>query len=118
MKNDKVFRFSLQFSNETEENKRAGEFLESLGNRKSVVIVAAINEYLKNHPVENGSVKVEVTSELNVSSITKMIEDIVAAKLANVVIASPDTSDAQKEEIQGEITADVAAMLDNLDMFV
>lgn len=117
MRNEKAFRFSLQFNNETEENKRAGEFLESLGNRKSLVVVAAINEYLNNHPVENGSVKVEISSALNFDSISKMVEDIVASKLANVVIANTETSDAEKEEIKDEITADVTAMLDNLDLF-
>jgi len=117
VKNDKSFRFSLQFNNETEENKRVGEFLESLGNRKSVVVVAALNEYLKNHPVENGSVKVEVSSSINLASITKLVEEIVASKLANVVVANSDASEAEKEEIKDEITADVAAMLDNLDLF-
>lgn len=117
MKNDKSFRFSLQFNNETEENRRVGEFLEGLGNRKSVVVVAALNEYLQNHPVENGCVKVEISSALSKETIAKMIEDIVSSKLANVVLANPSTSDREESDISEEITADVTAMLDNLDLF-
>ena len=33
------YRFSLQFAADTEEQKRAGEFLERMGNRKSAIIV-------------------------------------------------------------------------------
>ncbi|MEE1502763.1 MAG: hypothetical protein UGF89_00775 [Acutalibacteraceae bacterium] len=117
MRNNNSFRFSLQFNNETEENKRAGEFLESLGNRKSIVVVAAINEYLQNHPVENGCVKVEVSSAITLDSVTELIEKIVSSKLENVVIANPEASLAEKEELKDEITADVSAMLDNLDLF-
>ena len=34
---------------ETEDEIRAGEFLEHLGNKKSKIVIAAINEYLLNH---------------------------------------------------------------------
>ena len=50
MKKDGKFRFSLQFGSETEEDRMAGDFLEQLGNKKSAMVVAAINEYLDNHP--------------------------------------------------------------------
>ncbi len=45
MKKDGKYRFSLQFSADSEEQVRAGELLERLGNRKSAVVVAALNDY-------------------------------------------------------------------------
>ena len=50
MKKDGKYRFSLQFGSETEAEQMAGEFLERLGNKKSTIVVAAINEYLASHP--------------------------------------------------------------------
>ena len=47
---DGKYRYTLQFGMDTEEERRAGTFLERLGNRKSPFIVAAINELLQNHP--------------------------------------------------------------------
>ena len=50
MRRQGVYRFSLQFPGDTEERVRAGELLERLGNRKSAVVVAALNQYLDQHP--------------------------------------------------------------------
>ena len=44
------YRFSLQFAAETEEQIRAGEFLERMGNRKSAIVVNAISHYLDANP--------------------------------------------------------------------
>ena len=49
MKKDGKYRYSLQFGMGTEEEIRAGELLENLGNRKSKVLIAALNEYIANH---------------------------------------------------------------------
>lgn len=48
MRTNGGYRFSLQFAADTEEQIRAGEFLEKMGNRKSVMIVNAIQCTLKN----------------------------------------------------------------------
>lgn len=116
MKSNDVFRFSLQFNDETEENRRAGEFLESLKNRKSVVVVAALNEYLDRHPTENGNIKVDVSSTINEKTVRRLIEEIVSLKLSEVRIA-PQTNDDASSSIQENLEADVVAMLDNLDLF-
>ena len=50
MKKDGRYRYTLQFGMESEEQIRAGELLEKLGNGKSTIIVAALNEYLDSHP--------------------------------------------------------------------
>ena len=44
MKKDGKYRFTLQFSSDTEEQIRAGELLERLGNKKSAIIVEALND--------------------------------------------------------------------------
>ena len=49
MKKDGKYRFSLQFSDKTEENRMVGELLERMGNRKSTLIVDAVREYLVHH---------------------------------------------------------------------
>ena len=50
MKKNGKYRFTLQFGMDSDEEVRAGELLERLGNRKSVVIVAALCEYMEAHP--------------------------------------------------------------------
>lgn len=47
---DGKYRFTLQFGMQTVEEEKAGQLLEQLGKRKSPLVVAAINEYLANHP--------------------------------------------------------------------
>ena len=50
MKKDGKYRFSLQFGADSEEQVKAGELLERLGNKKSAVVVAALNDYLNSNP--------------------------------------------------------------------
>ena len=50
MKKDGKYRFSLQFGSDSEKQVRAGEFLERLGKKKSIVVVEALNDYLLAHP--------------------------------------------------------------------
>lgn len=64
VKKDGKYRFSLQFGSETDEEYRAGEFLEHLGNKKSAVIIAALNEYLLSHPeLQSPYCKIEVKDD-------------------------------------------------------
>ena len=55
MKKDGKYRYSLQFGMGTEEEIRAGDLLENLGNRKSKVLIAALNENIANHGSHRGS---------------------------------------------------------------
>ena len=50
MKKDGKYRFTLQFGSDTEEQIKAGELLEQLGNKKSAIIVEALNDYMLSHP--------------------------------------------------------------------
>ena len=50
MRKDGKYRFTLQFSADSEDQIRVGELLENLGNRKSTIIVLALSDYIKAHP--------------------------------------------------------------------
>ena len=99
MKKDGRYRYTLQFGMESEEQIRAGELLEKLGNGKSTIIVAALNEYLDSHPeLQAGHCKIEEKiSELHITGNA-------------VNTSTSETSEALED--------DIAQMLDNLDMFM
>lgn len=68
---------------DSDEEVRAGELLERLGNRKSVVIVAALCEYIEAHPemfAEEYKIKVSV-SEMRDEKLEAMIRRIVEERL-------------------------------------
>ena len=44
------YRFGLQFKILSDAHRQVGEFLESLGNKKSEVVVTAVAEYIRAHP--------------------------------------------------------------------
>lgn len=119
MKKDGKYRFSLQFAADTEEQVKAGELLERLGNKKSSIVVVALNEYLSAHPeLQNVDCKIEVriASGYNRDRIEQMIRAMVEEKFAAFQISSKaeGTSD---EAIPDVLEDDVAQMLDNLDLF-
>ena len=112
MKKDGKYRFSLQFPAETEEQIQAGELLERLGNRKSAVIIAALDEYLLAHTaLQETKCKVEVNATYNVqpADIERMVRELVEEQLSHPKI--PDKTMPVKEN------TDINEMLDNLDVF-
>lgn len=94
MKRDGKYRFSLQFSDDTAEGRKAGELLESLGNRKSMLIVAALNEYLEGHPEldrENCSIQVSVTPVASPDELERVVRRIVEERISGRQLSSePD----------------------------
>ena len=114
MKKDGIYRFSLQFGADTEEQIRAGELLERLGNKKSQIIVVALNEYMAVHPeLGHRDCKLEIKSSpvYDEGQIKQMIEDIIQQKFGNARIE--DTT----EDIQENIAGDISQMLENLNFF-
>lgn len=119
MKKDGKYRFSLQFSADSEEQVRAGELLERLGNRKSAVVVAALNDYLDSNPNLQDAhckIKVKLTPGYNRDGIEEIIRRIVEERLAAVRRDEPQM-DFSEESKTDTLEADIAQMLDNLDMF-
>lgn len=85
MRRDGKYRFSLQFSDSTVEGRKAGELLESYGNRKSMLIVAALNEYLEAHPElneENCSIRVSVTPVTSPDELERMVRRVVEERIS------------------------------------
>ncbi len=118
---DGKYRFSLGFGC-GEKERRVGEFLERLGNRKSSLIVDVLNEYIDNHPeLENshGKIQIKISTPPPAYSrdkIEKMVRELVSEMIANTKAA--DNTQSISEGIDaGSLDENIAMMLDNLDRF-
>lgn len=92
MKKDGKYRFSLQFSADSEEQVRAGELLERLGNRKSAVVVAALNDYLDSNPnLQDAHCKIEVklTPGYNRDGLRKSYGALLRKDLQRFAVTNP-----------------------------
>lgn len=133
MKKDGLYRYSLQFPDDSEKRIRAGELLEKLGNKKSAVIVAALNEYLDNHPeFETQGLRIRIEQENGISrdKMERLIRTLIQEQLQHTTepplnVQAVEESDLipssegerSKEEMPEALKEDIAQMLANLDMF-
>ena len=133
MKKDGLYRYSLQFPDDSEKRIRAGELLEKLGNKKSAVIVAALNEYLDNHPeFETQGLRIRIEQENGISrdKLERLIRTLIQEQLQHTtepplnVQAVEESSlipslegERYKEEMPESLKEDITQMLANLDMF-
>lgn len=118
MKKDGKYRYTLQFGSQTDEEYRVGELLERLGNKKSAVIVAALNEYMISHPELQSpycKIEVKVGSNFNQDRVEQIVRSIVEEKMALLQLSGTATPKAEKASEMLE--KDVVTMLDNLDLF-
>lgn len=118
MKNENQYRFNLQFTAHTDDEIRVGEFLSSLGRRKSSIIIAAVIEYLDNHPdFSSESSRIRV-STVSAEQLEAKIRTIIDEKLS--VLPADNISKvkpvAEPEEI-GCDNSDIMDMLDDLELF-
>lgn len=133
MKKDGLYRYSLQFPDDSEKRIRAGELLEKLGNKKSAVIVAALNEYLDNHPeFETQGLRIRIEQENGISrdKLERLIRTLIQEQLQHTTepplnVQAVEESDLipssegerSKEEMPEALKEDIAQMLANLDVF-
>ena len=118
MVKDGKYRYTLQFGMDTEEERRAGEFLERLGYRKSPFIVAAINECLDNHP-ELGSDQSKV--QFTISSVDpKKLETKIRQIVEEYLGADPIHRHAENCTLDSaeQVSNDILDMLSDLDVFL
>lgn len=118
MKKDGKYRFSLQFSADSEEQIKAGELLERLSNKKSQIIVASLNEYMAAHPElvdEDCKIEVKFTPEYTLEQLEQIVKTIVESKLAGLT-SSMDNNEIS-ENTPNELDFDITQMLENLDLF-
>lgn len=117
MKKDGKYRFSLQFGMNSAEEVAAGELLEQLGNRKSVIVVAALNEYLQKHPeIQARDCKIHVQFS---GADQKQLEDIVR-RLVEEGLSGIQITEKMKTEnpdASAQVSNDIMDMLSDLDMF-
>lgn len=119
MKKDGKYRFTLQFGADLEEQIRVGEFLESLGNKKSTVVVDVLNSYLLSHPelqTAHCKIEVKVTSNYDQDKMEQIIRQIVEERISKMQLVET-RAEASQEEIRETMEDDIAQMLDNLDLF-
>lgn len=116
MKRGTTYRFSLQFGTDTESKIRAGELLERLGNKKSAVIVAALNDYLEKHPeLENGTLRIKIEDQNQVRR--RQLEDVIRAIVQEQLQTGALRVEAAPSKESDVLQQDIAAMLDNLNAF-
>lgn len=119
MKKDGKYRFSLQFGADSEEQVRAGELLERLGNKKSTIVVAALSEYISAHPElleRDCKIEVKLSPHYSQDKIEQLIRKMVEDRLA-ALPPSMGMPDAAGKESSSPLEEDIAQMLDNLDLF-
>ncbi|MFT3951704.1 MAG: hypothetical protein QM689_07185 [Oscillospiraceae bacterium] len=120
MKKDGKYRFSLQFSSDSDAQVQAGELLERLANKKSAVVVSALTEYLDRHPeLQNPDCKIQISvasGSLHQEKIEQMIRTIVEEKIAALQI---DRTAVTSEGVADAVSMDddVSRMLCNLALF-
>ena len=120
MKRNGKYRFSLQFGSETNEQVQAGELLERLGNRKSAVVVAALNAFLAVHPElakpMNAPVSVKIEGGMRRDALEQLIRSLIDERIANGQLLA-DSVAAPSEQMREELNENIAAMISNLELF-
>lgn len=117
MKADGKYRFNLQFPAETAEQIKAGELLERAGNRKSMIVVEALNTYLDEHPdilESGGKIVVHTIQRYDRNEIEQMIRTVVKEHFA---LYQDSSKDAVISEQEDGLEVSISQMLDNLDFF-
>lgn len=116
IKNGK-YRFTLQFGMQTVEEEKAGQLLEQLGKRKSPLVVAAINEYLANHP---DFLKSQRCVQFHVAAPdTQFLENLIQQIIEERLGCSTITQKGEKENNlnTGKLSSDILDMLNDLEYF-
>lgn len=120
MRKGNKYRFSLQWSADTQEGIAAGEFLNRLGNKKSDIVVMAVWAYLQAHP------EMASTAEIKIKTQTMFSESQVQAEIKRLVDAYMDKhmkGNLESPQIEPQeqklplFSDDLVDMLDNLNIF-
>lgn len=93
--------------------------MEQLGNRKSAVVVEAVNAYLLERPElldADRRIQVKVESNMAPDRLEQMIRRIVEERISAIGITETVTGETMAQ-VSDTLEADVAQMLDNLDIF-
>ena len=91
--------------------------MESLGNKKSKVLIAALNEYVTNHPeLESERCELRVSYQsIPMELLESKIRQLVEERLGSVTI-SHQTTIAVPEQVE-HVSQDIVDMLGDLELF-
>jgi len=103
---------------DTQEELQAGNILEQLGKRKSPIVVAALNEYLENHPEFHlGETKLHFhLATPDSQSLENTIRRLIEERLGASIPPASQESEAPTEDPK-QVSADILDMLNDLDCF-
>ena len=118
MKDGNSYRYNIQFPGKTDLEIRAGEFLETLGRRKSTVIIAAMNEYLDHHPeLSDGSHPIVNISSLSFQELEIKIQAMIEDRLAGIDVPTVSASPYGLASSAEAVNKDIMDMISDLDLF-
>lgn len=120
MRTSDGFRFSLKFRGDTEIYSQLGEILEKAGNKKSKLILAALSEYIENHPeiLKENKIHIQVSPAITKDLLKEMIREIVDEHFNNMPSKTslPHRPANQSSSKIGD--ADLAALLAQVENFM
>ena len=117
---DNKYRYSLQWDAFSEEQIRAGQLMERLGNHKSKVVVPALIEYMERHPevmLPGGKINIVVQQAQSREQMETMVKSMARAAVEELMAGMklvPETSDPGQAPAP---TVNLDDMLNNLDIF-
>lgn len=117
MKKDGSYKFNIQFPAETEEQILAGELLERRPRQKGILIVEALNAYIKQHPEllrENCKIEIHNRVSFDQEKIENLVKRLVSEYMTANAAAGGNTCRIMDEE---EMEDNISQMLDNLNFF-
>jgi len=123
LRRDDKFRFSLQWSADTEEKVRVGALLDRMGNKKSDFIVMAIMEYLQRHPeadIPGAKIKITYQSLHTKEQLLAMVRDMVKTSMGEFMegrAIAPVGDNQPAEMLPGPSEQDIDAMVASLKLF-
>ena len=113
------YRFSLQFKAQSDAHRQAGEFLESLGNKKSEIIITALSEFIMSHPEvlnTDNPVKILAVNGYTEESIKAMIESLVLKVVGKPRIDSNDIGQ-ENQKIESSMSEAIDLFMGGLEKF-
>lgn len=120
---DNRYRFSLQWSADTEEKVRVGSLLERMGNKKSDFIVMAVADYLKRHPgmeIPGSKIKITYQPHHTKEQLLEIVREMVKNSMSEFMEGKTvvPVEDSQFSEMpSGPSEQDIDAMLASLKLF-
>ena len=123
LRRDDRFRFSLQWSADTEDKARVGALLEQLGNKKSDFIVMAVMDYLQRHPeaaIPGAKIKITCQPLYTKEQLQAMVRDMVKTSVGEFLEETtilPAGNCQPSEPPHSPSEQDIDAMVASLKLF-